>query len=33
VRDGRFVKNLSGHNAVLNTLAINQDGTLPRLSH
>eukprot|EP00602_Paraphysomonas_sp_CaronLab_P006373 CAMPEP_0185027454 /NCGR_PEP_ID=MMETSP1103-20130426/12522_1 /TAXON_ID=36769 /ORGANISM="Paraphysomonas bandaiensis, Strain Caron Lab Isolate" /LENGTH=396 /DNA_ID=CAMNT_0027561459 /DNA_START=150 /DNA_END=1337 /DNA_ORIENTATION=- len=27
-RDGKFLKNLSGHNSVINTLAINEDGVL-----
>ena len=26
--DGKFIQNLSGHNAVINALAINQDGVL-----
>ena len=27
-RDGRFIKNFSGHNAVINALAVNDDGVL-----
>lgn len=26
--DGKFIQNLSGHNAIINTLAVNSDGVL-----
>ena len=26
--DGNFIQNLSGHNAIINTLAVNSDGVL-----
>ena len=26
--DGNFIQNLSGHNAILNTLSVNADGSL-----
>ena len=26
IRDGRFLKNFSGHNSVLNCVAVNEDG-------
>ena len=28
IRDGKFLRNLSGHNAVLNSLAVNDDGVM-----